>query len=131
MSRTQFRAAAIAAAVDVGWLVVFVVGGRSSHRESAAAAEALEVFAPFAIALVVAWCVARAWRTPSVPFPTGASVWLITAGLGLLLRWAVFGRSTAFGFVIIGTFFLMITLLGWRMVAEWWVERRQASGDKR
>lgn len=126
MTRPRLRDVAIAAAFDVGWLVVFVVGGRSSHRESASATQALAVFAPFAIALVVAWCVARAWRTPAAPFPTGVIVWLVTAALGLLLRWAAFGRSTAFGFVIIGTFFLMITLLGWRMVAEWWHERRLA-----
>ena len=109
---------------DVVALLVFVVAGRSSHDESQSVGQILTVFAPFAIALVVGWAAGRAWKNPLAPFPTGIILWLVTAGGGLLLRRFVFDRSTAFGFVIVGSAFLLATLLGWRLIAEWWRERR-------
>ncbi len=113
-----------AAGVDVLALLVFVVMGRSSHDESQSVTQILTVFAPFAIALAAGWLVVGAWKNPLAPFPTGIQLWLITAGGGLLLRRFVFQRSTAFGFVIVGSAFLLATLLGWRLIAEWWSERR-------
>lgn len=112
--------------IDVVALVVFVVAGRSSHDESQAITEVLKVFAPFAIALAAGWLVARAWARPMAPFPTGVTLWLVTAGGGMVLRRFVFQRSTAFGFVVVGSAFLLATLLGWRMIREWWAERRRA-----
>ena len=116
-----------AAGIDVLALVVFVVTGRSSHNESESITEVLKVFAPFAIALAAGWLLSRAWNKPLAPFPTGIQLWLATAGGGLLLRRVVFQRSTAFGFVIVGSAFLLATLLGWRLIAEWWGERRAKS----
>ncbi len=125
MSRRVVDATAVKAAlVDVVGLIVFVVMGRSSHQESASISEAAKVLAPFAIALAIAWLVARAWRTPLAPIPTGMVLWLVTAGGGLLLRRFAFQRSTAMGFVIVGSVFLLLTTLGWRMIADWWRERR-------
>lgn len=112
--------------IDVVALLVFVVAGRSSHDESQAITEVLKVFAPFAIALAAGWLVARAWARPMAPFPTGVTLWLVTAGGGMVLRRFVFQRSTAFGFVVVGSAFLLATLLGWRMIREWWAERRRA-----
>jgi len=112
--------------IDVVALVVFVVAGRSSHDESQAITEVLKVFAPFAIALAAGWLVARALARPMAPFPTGVTLWLVTAGGGMVLRRFVFQRSTAFGFVVVGSAFLLATLLGWRMIREWWAERRRA-----
>lgn len=120
------RQALTALGIDVVALVVFVVAGRSSHDESQAITEVLKVFAPFAIALAAGWLVARAWARPMAPFPTGVTLWLVTAGGGMVLRRFVFQRSTAFGFVVVGSAFLLATLLGWRMIREWWAERRRA-----
>jgi hypothetical protein len=113
-----------AAGIDVLALVVFVVTGRSSHNESESITEVLKVFAPFAIALAAGWILSRAWKNPLAPFPTGVQLWLVTAAGGLLLRRFVFQRSTAFGFVIVGSAFLLATLLGWRLIGEWWSERK-------
>lgn len=112
------RTIALAALADLVAVVVFVLVGRSSHHEQAGSAEVLKVIAPFAIALLVAWLATRAWRAPLAAFPTGASLWLITAGLGLVLRRFAFQRSTALAFVIVGSVFLLAALVGWRTVAE-------------
>ena len=113
-----------AAAADVLAIVVFVVLGRRSHDESESFGEVLKVIAPFAIALAAAWIASRAWKRPLDAWSTGIALWLGTAGGGLLLRRFLFQRSTAFGFVIVGSAFLLGALVGWRLVAEWWRERR-------
>ena len=44
----------------------------------------IETAAPFVIGLVLAWIVARAWRNPW-SWQTGAIVWVVTLGAGMLL----------------------------------------------
>ncbi len=112
-----------AAIADLLAIVVFVVAGRRSHDESESLGEVLKVLAPFAIALAIAWVASRAWQRPLDAWSTGIALWLGTAGGGLLLRRFVFDRSTAFGFVIVGSAFLLGTLVGWRLLAEWWRDR--------
>ena len=113
-----------AAAADLAVVVLFVVMGRASHREGGSyLGETAKVLAPFLLALVVAWVVMRAWKQPLAPFPTGIPLWLITAAGGMLLRDLVFDRSTAMGFVIVGSISLL-ALPGWRLLAEWVRERR-------
>lgn len=115
-----------AAAADVLAIVFFVVAGRRSHDESESITEILRVLAPFAIALAASWVASRAWVRPLDAWSTGIALWLGTAGGGLLLRRFVFQRSTAFGFVIVGSAFLLGALVGWRLVAEWWRDRKAA-----
>jgi len=113
------RAVLTAAAADVAVVILFVVMGRSSHKEGGPwLTESLKVLGPFLIALLLGWLVARAWRTPMAAIPTGMTIWLVTAAAGLLLRRFVFQRSTAMGFVIVGPVFLLV-LIGWRLLAEW------------
>jgi len=118
------RRIAIAAGADVLAVVVFVVMGRNSHHEDGSLGDTLSVIAPFLIALAVGWVATRAWLKPLEPVPTGIQLWLATAAGGLLLRRFAFDRSTAMAFVIVGSVFLLIALVGWRMVAEWVRERR-------
>ena len=119
--------AAKAAVADLLAIVVFVVLGRRSHDESESFGEVLKVAAPFVIALAVAWAASRAWQRPLDAWSTGIALWLGTAGGGLLLRRFVFDRSTAFGFVIVGSAFLLGSLVGWRLVADWWRGRRASA----
>lgn len=113
-----------AGAADLAVVVLFVVMGRASHREGGSyLGETVKVLAPFLLALVVAWVVLRAWKQPMAPFTTGIPLWLITAAGGMVLRDVAFDRSTAMGFVIVGSIFLL-TLPGWRLLAEWIRGRR-------
>ncbi|MDP2291779.1 MAG: DUF3054 domain-containing protein [Actinomycetota bacterium] len=109
-----------AAAIDVAAVVAFVVIGRRSHDEGGSVVgEALKVAAPFLIALAVGWVVARAWRSPMAPVPTGIVIWLTTVVLGLLLRRFAFDGGTALPFIIVASLFTLLFLVGWRVVAEW------------
>ncbi len=58
------RKVALAAALDLASVVLFVVIGRREHDETGAAADVLEVAAPFLIGLAVGWLAALAWRAP-------------------------------------------------------------------
>jgi hypothetical protein len=117
MSDADRRAAAIALAMDVVAVLLFVVIGRRSHDEDGNVVSAtLAVAAPFLIGLGVGWLIARAWRHPRA-LPTGIVVWVCTVVIGLVLRNLVFDRGTAASFIVVATIVLAIFLLGWRALA--------------
>jgi len=112
------RRVALAAALDVGAIVLFAAIGRRNHNESGnAITGALEVAAPFLIALAVGWLVARAWTNPS-SLRTGLIIWPVTIAVGMVLRHWVFDRGTAASFIVVATIATGVLLLGWRGVAR-------------
>lgn len=109
----------LAAALDVLSIVIFVLIGRKNHDEGGSViAGAAKVAAPFLVALVVGWFVARAWQSP-LAVTTGVIIWLVTIVGGLVLRKLAFDGGTAVPFVIVASAFNLATLVGWRCVAEW------------
>ena len=114
---TPGRRSFVAVGLDLASVVVFVAIGRRSHDEGSAVGEFVNTLAPFGIALLAGWLVARAWRTP-LAITTGAAVWVTTVVLGMLLRRLVFDRGTAPSFVVVATVFLGVCLLGWRGIAR-------------
>jgi hypothetical protein len=120
-TRTVVRAAVL----DVASVVLFVAVGRRSHDGGGnPVAEALEVSAPFLVALAVGWVIARAWQRPEA-LRTGLVVWPVTVVLGMVLRHWVFDRGTAASFVVVASIATAVLLLGWRLVAML-VRRRTA-----
>ena len=112
------RKVALAAALDVGAIVLFAVIGRRNHDETGnAVTGALTVAAPFLIALAVGWLVARAWTNPS-SLRTGLIIWPVTIAVGMVLRHWVFDRGTAASFIVVATIATGVLLLGWRGVAR-------------
>jgi hypothetical protein len=105
-------------AVDAVAVVAFVIVGRSSHQEGLSLSGIATTAAPFVIALGIAWLAVRAWQSP-LSWTTGLSIWVITAAGGMLLRRFVFGDGIAIGFLIAGTTFLGVFLVGWRAFALW------------
>ena len=99
-------------------VIAFVAVGRSSHDEKNTLAGVVTTAAPFLIALGAAWLIARAWQAP-LSWPTGIAVWAATAAGGMLLRRFVFQDSTAISFIVAGTVFLGVFLVGWRALALW------------
>jgi len=99
-------------------VVVFVAVGRTSHDEENTVASILATAAPFLIALAGAWLIARAWQAP-LSWTTGLAVWAATAAGGMLLRRFAFQDSTAASFIVAGTVFLGLFLIGWRALAMW------------
>ena len=110
---------AVAAVVDIVSVVVFVAIGRKNHDESGSMVTGtLKVAAPFLIALVVGWLAARAWRAPAA-VRTGVIAWLVTVVGGMLLRKFAFDRGTAVPFIIVASLFILLFVVGWRVLAEW------------
>ena len=98
-------------------VVVFVIVGRDTHDEAGTVAGVAETAAPFLIALVVPWAVARAWRRPAAT-RTGASVAALTVAVGMSLRRLLFDEGTAFAFVVVASVFLGLAFAGWRAAAR-------------
>lgn len=118
------RKAAGAFAADVVSIVLFTALGRRSHDEGGnAVTGALGVAAPFLLALVVGWLVARAWKSPTAA-PTGMVIWAVTVALGMVLRHFAWDRGTATAFIIVASCFTLLFLVGWRLAWEWRASRR-------
>ena len=49
----------------------------------------------------------------------GIVVWLVTLIAGMLLRKFVFDGGTALPFIIVASLFTLLSLVGWRFLAEW------------
>jgi Protein of unknown function (DUF3054) len=109
------RRAVIAALADIAAIVVFVAIGRRNHDEGEAVDGIITVAAPFLIALVAGWVVARAWARP-MQVEAAFIIWPVTVALGMVLRNVVFDRGTALPFIIVATLVTGVFLVGWRMV---------------
>ena len=116
----------IAAGLDAFVVVGFVAIGRRSHDQDPGVTGLIETAAPFVIGLALAWIVARAWRDPW-SWQTGAVVWIVTLGAGMLLRRFAFDDGTAASFVIVAAGFLGAFLNGWRLVARSLTRRRSTA----
>jgi hypothetical protein len=103
---------------DVAVLVVFVLVGRRSHHEDAGLAGFFRVWWPFAAALGVAWLVTGLWRAP-LAWSRAVVAWLVTVGLGMVLRIVVEDREFKVAFTIVTLLFVGAGMLGWRAVARW------------
>ncbi len=126
-STTTPRRVALAAAIDVVAIVLFVVIGRNNHGEGGSViGEAAEVAAPFLLAVALGWALARAWKAPAA-LSTGIIIWLATIVAGMLLRRFAFDRGTAMPFIIVASLFTLLFLVGWRAVNEWLAARGKKS----
>jgi len=115
-SRPSVRLTVTSFLVDVACVLLFVILGRRNHHESGSFVSAtLKVAAPFLIALVVGWILARGWRNPTA-LGTVAIVWVVTVALGMVLRHFVFDRGTATAFVIVASVVTFVLLFGWRLL---------------
>jgi hypothetical protein len=103
---------------DVAVLVVFVLAGRRSHHEDAGFAGFLRVWWPFAVALGVAWLVTGLWRAP-LSWGRAVVAWLLTVGLGMVLRIVLQDREFKAAFTIVTLLFVGAGTLGWRAVVRW------------
>jgi hypothetical protein len=113
---------------DAVLVVVFAAVGRASHHEAVDLPGVASTAGPFLAGLAIGWLVTLAWRAPARPWRTGVGVWAVTLVAGMLLRVAV-GEGTAPAFVIVAAVFLLLTLVGWRLIAAAVSARRGASAD--
>jgi hypothetical protein len=109
------RRTALAAALDIASIVVFVAIGRREHDGDSAGIASTA--APFLIGLVIAWWAARAWKRPE-SILTGVTIWPVTVLVGMVARRLLFDDGTAPAFVVVATLFIGLCLVGWRVVAR-------------
>ncbi len=106
----------MAGGLDVVWILIFVVIGRSSHREGETVGGLISTVWPFLAGLALGWLVARAWRAPAALVPTGIVIWPVCVGAAMALR-AVSGQGVAGAFIGVALAFVGLGLLGWRALA--------------
>ncbi|WEG09769.1 DUF3054 domain-containing protein [Microbacterium horticulturae] len=109
---------------DIVIVVVFAIIGRASHGEALSLGGIATTTWPFLVALLVGWTALFAWRAPVRPVRIGLPLWAVTVAGGMLLR-VVSGQGTAVPFIIVASVFLLLTLVGWRVVATLVRRRRQ------
>ncbi|KRF24946.1 DUF3054 domain-containing protein [Phycicoccus sp. Soil803] len=107
----------VALVVDLAFVLLFATIGRLSHEEGASVTGVLGVAWPFAVALLVGWLVAHRRSGWPVRMPGSATVWLVTAVLGLVLRVAT-GGGFAWSFGVVTLVVLGLFLVGWRCAVE-------------
>jgi hypothetical protein len=118
------RRVALAVGADVLSIMLFVIIGRRNHNESTSSIRGIaEVAAPFLIALALGWFAQRLWTRP-LRVERGIILWLITVVFGLILRRSMFDRGIALPFIIVATLFIGVLLVGWRLAANRWIDRR-------
>lgn len=90
----------IALAVDVVAVLVFALIGGASHGSGG---EVLRIAWPFVVGLLTAWALPHVWRVPWLLWPAGVTVWVLTTGIGLVLRWLTGGGvSGAMPWITVG-----------------------------
>jgi hypothetical protein len=109
------RTAALGMLADVAVVVAFVAIGRAHHHAGETLAGLASTAWPFLAGLAAGELAARSWRRPAALVPTGLIVWLVTVGLGQLLR-VVSGQGTEPAFIAVSAAFLGLFLLGWRLI---------------
>jgi len=120
------QAAAGAAALDAGVVVVFAAVGRASHDEGILGVQGLGLATtawPFLAGAAAGWALARGWRAPCDWRRTGSVVWASTLAGGMALR-AATGQGVQVSFVLVAGTFLGLGLVGWRVASGRLARRR-------
>lgn len=120
-----------AAATDLIALLAFVVIGRGSHGEQSALAGIATTAWPFLTGAAVGWVAvlvlmrSRPGLQAASPL-AGAAVLAGTVVVGMALR-HLSGGGTPVSFLVAGTVFLTLFLLGWRLLAQVMERRRRTA----
>ena len=109
-------------------MLLFAVGGKSSHEAGSSDWVVLAIVWPFALSVVLAHIglVVRGGLTRRV-WPEGVVVLAATYVLGMVLR-VVSGRGIEVGFLVVAALFLALTMLGWRAASR--LVSRRLTGRK-
>lgn len=124
--RHRAAAPAVAVALDLVAVAVFVAIGRTVHAHGLSVAGLASTAWPFVSGLAVGWLVLAARRRGGSSVPGGVVVAISTVALGMALR-VVSGQGTAVAFVVVALGFLGAAMLGWRVALGG--VRRRARGD--
>lgn len=102
--------------LDLAWVLVFAVIGRLSHGESADPFAVAMTALPFVVSLVGITVAIIVMKRPPAQLLNGAIIWLGTLVFGMWTR-ANAGVGVQPSFVIVAGIFLVVGMLGWRLIA--------------
>ncbi|QXB42431.1 DUF3054 domain-containing protein [Jonesia denitrificans] len=132
------RLVAVWFALDVVLVVLFAAAGRQSHNEVATIVGIADTAWPFLLGLLVGWVITRQWQTTTTGLPIVFQVWpaaimlaFVTWAFALAIR-VLAGDTNSGGFPFVALGFLLLMLVGWRIVWGSVVRvRAQRSNDMR
>lgn len=125
------RRAVPALAADALCVLVFVLVGRSSHREALTLPGVAQTAWPFLVGLGAGWLLAgAAARGRPQSLRGGLVVWAVTVGGGMALR-ALAGQGTEPAFMLVAAVVLGALLLGWRAATAAVVAARTGTDRRR
>jgi hypothetical protein len=121
-----------ALAVDLVFVAVFVLLGRTSHREGGALGGYLTAAWPFLAGALAGWAAVALARRGGreLPGSSARAGVLVVAGtviVGMLLRRTFTEGGTPLSFLVVATSFVTLFLLGWRIADRW---RRARTGRR-
>jgi hypothetical protein len=103
--------------LDLALVTAFTMVGRMIHGYDLGFLGVSHTAWPFLVGTLLGWAVSLAWRRPLAIRLSGIPIWLVTIGVGMLLRF-VSGQGVALPFVIVALVFTGVVLLGWRAIAK-------------
>lgn len=117
--------------LDIAFVVLFVVIGRRSHEDGFALPGLLLAIIPFLVGLVTGWGLIR-WRSSAWPrrVAHGVTLAIVVVVVGMIVR-VLMGQSVGDGFTGLLSFaavalaFLLLFLVGWRVIAAYLLARSQ------
>lgn len=108
--------------IDAVLVLLFAFQGRSAHESGNSVLGILDTAWPFLVGLVVGWLVTRQWKVTTGGLPVAFQIWpasimlvLVTWAVGLALR-VLTGDTNNGGFPLVALGFLLLMLVGWRIV---------------
>ena len=113
----------LAIVLDLACVALLAVIGRSAHSEGLGAAEVGRTAMPFVVACLAAWVFLMLRRFTDSPWVQGLTVWVVTVGVGMVVR-GLLGEGTHWSFVLVAATFLAATMAGWRGIAGLVLRRR-------
>lgn len=113
-------------AIDTVLIVIFAMIGVASHDGGLHVANIARVAIPFILPYLVLAILLKPRALIHNIFPTGAALWLLTVGLGPVLRSVFFNDTSAVPFILVSAGVLGVLLLGRRIVTTLIARRRQS-----
>jgi hypothetical protein len=101
--------------IDATVVILFVVIGREDHGFISDIGDYVRISAPFLIGLGATIGLVQAWRRPT-RLLTGLALALGTLVFGMVLRRFVWDAGTARTFVLVTAGFLVVGMVGWRLL---------------
>lgn len=110
------------ALIDVAVILIFASAGRSTHESANTITGIGHTAWPFLIGLGIAWFITKQWCTTRGGSAIALQIWpaaimmsLVTWSIGLALR-SITGSTNGGGFPLVSFGFLVLILVGWRII---------------